>query len=892
MWNRIKKMYEDLYIRESKTEDRLFSFFIMMGAAMAVISLLETVMITNTLLSSFPIVILFVFLILILRFVASRVQIDHAKGIIWGIITFIIFPILFLENGALEGGAPFSLMVPYLYTCMMYNGNRMRVMLLIDTCVNIVIYGVAYHRPTLVVDTYNKTFVYLDSLFNLVLIGVGIGVVLYFQKKILENEKNRVIEQAEQIKQLSQSKERFFASMSHELRTPINSIIGMNEMVRRKTEKTEVLEYVDNINKASHMLLNLVNDILDFSQIELDQMEIHPAVYHTKDIIKDVIGMMAVRAEEKGLEFHVEVDENLPRKLYGDQKRVQQIMLNILTNAVKYTNQGSVTLVVYGEKTDENILTMTISVADTGVGIKKEELQYLYDSFHRINTKENNKIEGSGLGLSITKQLIELMDGDIKVDSIYTKGSTFTVNIKQKIEDDTAIGNLDFAASFNREVSKYEVLFTAPNARVLIVDDNPMNLKVMENLLEDTMVQIDKANSGMEALHKTKEKAYDVIFLDNRMSGMDGIETNRKIRAQENGLCREAEIILCTAEDANVAVKKVEDYNFNDYLAKPIESTELERMLLKHLPFDLVENSEDFDTAQQQQTDHFFFRKKKRVLITTDCVADIPQEQIEKYDIGIMYLYIKTPTGRFADTMEIDSANLVKYEDSDGFYAFAEGATPEEFEEFFADALTKADDVIHITMASRVGHSFEYAQSAAAGFDHVTIVDSERVACGEGLLVLSAARKAMEGISKDKVLEHIMETKAKIGNVFMIQNADISYRTGYTKRSTKYFVDLFNVHPIMATRQSRMRMIGFQRGKLENCWKKFIHRQIRKHRKHISNEIIFINHSSLSVEQVELLKKFVREEMDFEHVLVQRSSFSTSCRSGKNMIGISFLLNE
>jgi len=333
----------------------------------------------------------------------------------------------------------------------------------------------------------------------------------------------------------------FLANMSHEIRTPINAILGMDTMILRECNDNEILEYAGNIQSASQTLLSLINDILDFSKIETGKLELVAGDYALSSLINDVYHMLISKAKEKGLALNVESNKNLPAKLYGDEVRIRQIIVNILNNAIKYTKKGSVTLTVgmsdmklsdmpdhSNDSKSENITDkntiITFRIADTGIGIKKENISHLFDSFSRFDEEKNKYIEGTGLGLAITKQLVDLMNGEIVVTSEYGKGSVFTVSIPQKIVSDLKIGDISEKYNEPSNKKKKKSTFTAPDANVLVVDDVKMNINVFKALLKRTEINVDSAMSGSEALDMIKEKKYDIIFLDHMMPDMDGIK--------------------------------------------------------------------------------------------------------------------------------------------------------------------------------------------------------------------------------------------------------------------------------------------------------------------------------------------------------------------------------
>jgi CheY-like chemotaxis protein/HPt (histidine-containing phosphotransfer) domain-containing protein len=379
--------------------------------------------------------------------------------------------------------------------------------------------------------------------------------------------------------------------MSHEIRTPINGIIGMNTMMLRECEDNSTLmEYGMNIQSASQSLLAIVNDILDISKIESGKLEIVPAEYELFSVVNDCYNMTASRAAGKGLEFIVHMNPRLPDGLLGDEVRVRQIMNNLLSNAVKYTEEGTVELTLDYERKSDAALVMVIEVRDTGIGIRKNDIDKLFDSFTRVDEKRNNHIEGSGLGLNLTKKLVDLMNGEISVRSVYNQGSVFTVKLPQIITTWSPVG--DFAERYQELLNQTETLSDvvyAPGAHVLVVDDVPMNLLVVRGLLKYTGVRVDTADSGEEALKILGDTKYDLVFLDHLMPGMDGVECLHRLREMKGHPNVTTPIIVLTA---NAIIGAREEYlqdGFTDYLAKPIQEKELQGMLMKYLPPELVE---------------------------------------------------------------------------------------------------------------------------------------------------------------------------------------------------------------------------------------------------------------------------------------------------------------
>ncbi|MBO4394788.1 MAG: response regulator [Eubacterium sp.] len=391
----------------------------------------------------------------------------------------------------------------------------------------------------------------------------------------------------------NKAKSDFLANMSHEIRTPMNAIIGMDEMILRSSPTEPVRKYALNIQSAGNTLLSIINGILDFSKIESGKMELIPVDYHFASVMNDVINMTIKKAEDKGLKYNINVDENIPSVLRGDEIRIRQIMLNLINNAVKYTHEGSISIDV---SFDTKIQMLRFAVSDTGIGIKNEDLDRLFGSFERLDENKNRNIEGTGLGLNITMSLVKMMDGSVDVDSTYGKGTTFTASMRQEIIDETPVG--DFSQNIQNlqeHTDTYKPTLIAPSAHILIVDDNDMNLDVIESLLEDTRINVTTAESGRECIDILREKAFDVILLDQMMPGMSGTQTLSEIHEQH--LADGTPIIALTADAIVGARENYIQEGFTDYLSKPVMYEALESILIKYLNPELIRT--DTETAYE-----------------------------------------------------------------------------------------------------------------------------------------------------------------------------------------------------------------------------------------------------------------------------------------------------
>lgn len=381
----------------------------------------------------------------------------------------------------------------------------------------------------------------------------------------------------------NKAKTDFLARMSHEIRTPINSVLGMNEMILRESTEPGIKKYAMNIKTSANSLLGIINDILDSTKIESGKMEIIPVEYELDSLLNDTVNMIYVRIKDKNLQFNVEVDETLPNKLYGDDVRIRQVLLNLLTNAVKYTHEGSVSLTVSGKRSGDSIV-MCYTVKDTGIGIKQEDLSRLFESFERIEESRNRNIEGTGLGMNIVMNLLKLMGTELKVDSVYGTGTTFSFELEQRIISDQAIGNFRERVEKLGEEYTYQSLFVAPDAKVLVVDDNDINRMVFSCMLLNTKMQITEAASGMEALELVVKEHFDIIFLDHMMPELDGVETLKRMKTMENNLCKNSPVIILTANAVTGAKEQYLAEGFDDYLSKPIMPEKLERIIKDRLP--------------------------------------------------------------------------------------------------------------------------------------------------------------------------------------------------------------------------------------------------------------------------------------------------------------------
>lgn len=868
--------------------ERIFRTIVVFGGIAAVLGTIESILVEkiNTMLPAFLLLLGAIAIALFVTFKYRKYNV--AATLLFFLIIAVMFPCLFFYGGGVHGAAPVWLALGILYAFLMFRGNK--VIFYVTLCVLIdgFCYVLGYRYPELIHYMSSERLLYIDSYFGVIVVGLISGMISKSQIYVYEEEHKLNIEQREALERSQKSKNSFFANMSHEIRTPINVILGLNEMILRKTEDKEIKSYAGDVQLASNLLLGLVNDILDLSQMEMDKMKLVPVSYRTEELFGELSDLVRVRMERKGLNFFIDIDPAIPSVLYGDAKRIKQILLNLLDNASKYTESGSVLLLATGERYSEQEIKLEISVTDTGIGIRKEDMDHIYDAYNRFDEGKNTRILGSGLGLAITKQLVDLMDGEITVDSIYTKGSSFLVTVRQKVEDETPIGEMDFQRR-EPEGELYKPYFEAPEAHILIVDDSAMNARVACSLLADTKVQVDVANSGKECLEQTKTHFYHVILLDYMMPGMDGLETLKAIRRQENGLCQSSAIIAMTANAMPGAKEKYQSQGFDSYLEKPIVGRMMEKEIFKQLPREIIEYEESVRTEGQaeQQALGVARKKRKKVYITADCLCDVPEEWLGKYDIRLLYTYIQTPNGRFMDVEEIDSDSLNRYMSEEKSLAYADSVTVEECEEFFAEVLTQAERIIHITAASGVGTMHNKAATAAKSFERVTVVNSGQISGGEGLLVLHAAKLASEGVAAEEICAEIERLKGTIRSRFLVPRAQVFHQTGYMSRFFVEVCEIFQLRPLVVMKQNKITPIMLLGGTLESVWRLMIH-QLLRNKKKVDKRIVFITHVNCSVKQLNFIVREVKKCVPFELVVVQKTSFTLACSSGLECIGIAY----
>ncbi len=807
------------------------------------------------------------------------------------IIVYLILPLNFFTGGGIYGGVSNWFIFGIVCVCLVVEGTMKYILLGSSFVISCVCYGLAYLYPDLIMQ-HDEKQIFIDSFSSLIIVVSLVSIMVLFQNRIFHGENELAQKQKKKIEELNRAQNNFFSSMSHEIRTPINTIIGLNEMILREDVSEEVAENARNIQNASKMLLSLINDILDMSKMESGKMDIVPTAYYVGDMLSDVVNMIWVRAKEKGLEFHVDIDPSMPVQLFGDEVRIKQIMINLLNNAVKYTQEGSVTLSIQCQGIKNGKAEIIYSVADTGLGIKKEHIPHLFSAFRRMDETANRYIEGTGLGLSIVKQLVVLMGGDIAVNSVYTKGSTFVVTLPQNVVDETAVGELNLETRHAMNTKKhYKRSFEAPKAQVLIVDDNETNLMVAEKLLRDTKVQITCVTSAAECLKETLRTAYHMIFMDHLMPEMDGVQCFHAIREQAGGLNRQTSVVILTANAGSDNQEMYRREGFDGYLLKPVSGNQLEAELMRNLPRDLVTLIEDEFTAGTIQNSSRTGNKKAPIIITADNVCDLPKDLLDKHKIGILPAIIITDSGEFLDGEEADSDGILAYLNDKNKVITSDVQKVEAYEAFFAEQLTKAHYVIHICLADKLADSYKNSIEAAKVFDNVRVIDSKHISTGMGLVVLYAAQLAEQGYSPVEIEQKISYMRNHVATSFVVNTTEYLRRNGRVTEGVNALCSTLMIHPVLMMKNGKLAVMRAYLGTRSSVWKNYINHVLRD-TKEINTDILFLTYAGLTSRELEDILLQVKEKVNFKRIVFQKASSAISINCGQGSFGLIYYKKE
>ena len=571
---RIKRTIDAMFNEELEIQHKLLNLILSAAFLGGIISLIASAVMQLDVIALGAITLLIVVVGIGLWLANIKKKPNIAALLIVIIGNMVLFPIMYFTGGGMVSGMPVWVLLGLIFSWLILNGKTCICMYILNTAAAVGCMLLEMWYPQLVVPMVNRNAGYIDMIQSMVVVTCIFGGIFKYQTYVYEKQRKQILK-------ANAAKSEFLANMSHELRTPINAILGYNEMLMRETRESQTAVYASNVRLAGRNLLSLVSSILDFTDMERADLQLSEGPYYVRDVLQDALTFAEYGSEHKDLELRIQIDENIPQELIGDVARIKQILDNLISNALKYTNEGFVEIHAVWEKQDEQQGYLVVSVKDSGIGMKAEDVQKISESFIRFDKEKTRNIQGIGLGLTIVTRLLQLMDSCLEIESEPGQGSCFSFRLLQSVADANPIGCMERMENFDFLESQEE-LWEAPRAKVLLVDDNPMNMDVLRGMLRETKIQTDTAANGAEALQKMRENKYDVVLMDHMMPVMDGVQALHRMR--EEKLCPQAPVLVLTANAVGDAKERYLQEGFDDYLSKPVLYSQLLTKVRQYLP--------------------------------------------------------------------------------------------------------------------------------------------------------------------------------------------------------------------------------------------------------------------------------------------------------------------
>jgi len=635
---KIKYIMENMFNEELDIQHKLLNLILSSAFCGGILSLIASALIQLDIIALGAIALLIAVVGLGLWFANVKKKPQTAALLLVLIGNMVLFPIMYFTGGGMVSGMPVWVLLGLIFSWLILNGKTGVYMYIVNTGAAVGCMLLEMWYPELVTPLANREAGYIDMIQSMVVVTCIFGGIFKYQTYVYEKQRKQILK-------ANAAKSEFLANMSHELRTPINAILGYSEMMMQKTRESQTVEYASNVQLAGRNLLSLVSSILDFTDMEQENLQLLEESFPIRDMLQDVLIFAEYATERKDLELRIQIDESIPQKLIGDEARLRQILDNLVSNAVKYTKEGFVEIIVRWEGKDEKSGDLYVTVADSGIGMKAEDVQKISESFIRFDKEHTRNIQGIGLGLTIVTKLLRLMESRLEVESNPGEGSRFSFCITQKVADTTPIGKIELSNTFELAESEEEG-WEASEARALLVDDNPMNLDVLRGMLYKTKIQMDTATNGVEAIQCVRRKDYHIILMDHMMPVMDGVQALHKIK--EEKLCRDVPIIVLTANAVGDAKKQYLEEGFDDYLSKPVQHGQLLAKIRQYLPKQLLDDTKtktladfvDKETGMQYCCNNEeFYREMLRSYLNNNRLEEIrmyfSEEKWEEYRIAV-----------------------------------------------------------------------------------------------------------------------------------------------------------------------------------------------------------------------------------------------------------------